>query len=1208
MKFVIAIFLLAHSYLLLGQANFIETSLGNPIYSIQSGRGVAVADFDNDGDDDFFVAANPSKLFRNDGQFVFTDVTASTGLNSNGQVAVWFDGDDDGWLDLFAASWTFTEFFKNNGNGTFTKLTGTGLNNDSAPQALLVGDMDGDGQLDIYCNNFRHQNQLFVNKGSFQFEDRAAISGATISNLAMGGVLTDFDKDSDLDIYLVFDGNNPNKLFKNNGLAKFQEIGTSLGLNFKGQGMGVDMADFNHDGKVDFYVTNLFDNALLLSQPSGVYVDKAKDLGVNDYGMTWGVTCLDYNNDSFSDIYINNEFGFSPYTNKLYKNNAGNGFEIVSATTALENKSGGYGCAASDFDSDGNQDIVLVNHGSGGIKVFKNNESTVGNWIEINLVGTTSNKFGVGARVEIASSGVMQFDEVTAGSGYASQNSSRMHFGIGAAVMVDEVTIVWPDGSNNTYENISSNSRYLAIQNEGLTSFQTNDFKTALARPSQLLIPPDTVEISIPLDEGFSTARLWNEAQLRVIRKDFGRPTVQARNLYYVSLAMYDAWAALDETAMTFFLGKTVGTFVCPFSGFNTTMEKEKARGEAISYAAFRVIQNKYGSSPGAAITMPEVRKLFAILGYEESFTSTDYSSGSPAALGNYIAAKIVEFGLVDGSNEALGFVNQYYAPLNTPMEPALPGAQTLSDPNHWQPLTLSKFIDQNGNEIGNTPPFLTPEWGNVVPFALKPWDREDLTRDGGNYKVYHNPGAPPQLDKINGTGQSSEYKWNFELVSAWSSHLDPGDSVKVDISPATIGNIQSYPTTLAEYHNFYDFENGGDNVTGHSINPKTNLPYQPQLVYRGDYTRVLAEFWADGPNSETPPGHWFTILNYVNEHPSFERKFAGQGVKMNDLEWNVKSYFALGGALHDVAITAWGIKGYYDYVRPVTAIRYLAGLGQSSDMTKPNFHPAGIELMPGLIEQVGIGDPLVGTNNEHLNKIKLYCWRGPKYIATLATDQAGVGWILAENWFPYQRPTFVTPPFAGYISGHSTYSSAAAEVLTLLTGDEFFPGGLGEFHAPKNQYLVFEEGPSQDITLQWARYKDASDQCSLSRIWGGIHPPADDIPGRHIGKIVGNDAFNLALEYFNGTYTGVEEVAAKELEIYPNPVARDQQVIIRSNENLNGSTIVLIDLMGRELKKTVIQESVFETDLDLSGEKEGLYLVQVQGMGGRVSRRVLVR
>jgi len=115
------------------------------------------------------------------------------------------------------------------------------------------------------------------------------------------------------------------------------------------------------------------------------------------------------------------------------------------------------------------------------------------------------------------------------------------------------------------------------------------------------------------------------------------------------------------------------------------------------------------------------------------------------------------------------------------------------------------------------------------------------------------------------------------------------------------------------------------------------------------------------------------------------------------------------------------------------------------------------------------------------------------------------------------QRPTFVTPPFAGYVSGHSTFSRAAAESLTLLTGDAFFPGGMGEFIAEKKDFLVFEKGPGVEIKLQWATYRDASDQTSLSRIWGGIHPPIDDIAGRLIGIEVGIDAFCHAEQLFNG-------------------------------------------------------------------------------------------
>ena len=340
---------------------------------------------------------------------------------------------------------------------------------------------------------------------------------------------------------------------------------------------------------------------------------------------------------------------------------------------------------------------------------------------------------------------------------------------------------------------------------------------------------------------------------------------------------------------------------------------------------------------------------------------------------------------------------------------------------------------------------------------------------------------------------------------------------VTTDISPASIGNVKSYPADFADYPAFFNTRAGGDPGEGHAANPATGEPYAPQVVPRGDYTRVLAEFWADGPDSETPPGHWFTILNEVHEHPALRRRFRGQGPELGLLEWDVKAYFALGGAMHDAAIAAWSAKGWYDYIRPISALRAMADRGQSSDPQGVSYHADGLPLMDGYIELVGTDDPLAGEDSEHVGKIKLYAWRGPEAIDDPAVDVAGVGWILAENWWPYQRPTFVTPPFAGYVSGHSTYSRAAAEVLTALTGDAYFPGGMSGFHISANEFLVFEDGPSVDMTLQWATYRDASDQCSLSRIWGGIHPPLDDIPGRLMGREVGLDAFALATEHFEG-------------------------------------------------------------------------------------------
>lgn len=603
--------------------------------------------------------------------------------------------------------------------------------------------------------------------------------------------------------------------------------------------------------------------------------------------------------------------------------------------------------------------------------------------------------------------------------------------------------------------------------------------------------------------ETHSVARRWAETLLQSIRKDRARPTVHARNLYHTSAAMWDAWAAFDAEADQVIHQEKM-----------SAKDIQAAREEAISYAACRILLHRFQNSVGAAISIPLINATMVDLGYDPQNTST--VGNTPSALGNRIAASVIAFGLADGSNEQNGFANQYYSNFNPPIFPELPGNPDMIDPNRWQPVAIDFFIDQSGNPVPlGSVTHLTPEWGILPGFGLSLDNATLHPRDGFDYPVHHDPGDPPYY---NGVGDEY-YRWGNELVVTWSSHLDPADGVMMDISPATLGN--SPLPGVNDWAQYYDRLNGSDWSQGHAINPATGLPYAPQVVPRGDYARILAEFWADGPDSETPPGHWFSILNYINDHPMFEKRFMGQGPVLDDLEWDVKAYLMIGGSMHDVAVTAWGCKGAYDYVRPISAIRYMADRGQSSDPNGPSYHPGGIRLIPDFIEVVTDESCAPGQRHEHLKgdvgKVAIKAWRGPVYISDPDKDVAGVDWILAENWWPYQRPTFVTPPFAGYVSGHSTFSRNASEMMTMLTGSNFFPGGMGEFHCPQNEYLHFEVGPSMDITLQWATYQDASDQTSLSRIWGGIHPPADDLPGRHMGFAVAQDAFRMGLRYFNG-------------------------------------------------------------------------------------------
>jgi hypothetical protein len=325
-----------------------------------------------------------------------------------------------------------------------------------------------------------------------------------------------------------------------------------------------------------------------------------------------------------------------------------------------------------------------------------------------------------------------------------------------------------------------------------------------------------------------------------------------------------------------------------------------------------------------------------------------------------------------------------------------------------------------------------------------------------------------------------------------------------LDISPASWGNN---PLGTNDGH-------------GYSMNPVTGQPYAPQLVKRADFTRVLAEFWADGPDSETPPGHWNTIANYVSDQPSTVKRIGGAGPVVSDLEWDVKTYLALNGAVHDAAIACWGVKRKYDSVRPISQIRYMAGLGQSSDPQGPSYDPGGLPLVPGLIEVITIESSAAGERHEALadfvGEIAIRAWPGEPADPT--TQFSGARWIRAKTWVAYQRKTFVTPPFASYFSGHSTYSRAAAEVLSRLTGSPYFPGGLGEFVAPADSFLKFERGPTTNVILQWATYYDAADQAGLSRLFGGIHPRVDDFTGRIVGAQVGLGAWDRATTYFDGT------------------------------------------------------------------------------------------
>jgi hypothetical protein len=573
--------------------------------------------------------------------------------------------------------------------------------------------------------------------------------------------------------------------------------------------------------------------------------------------------------------------------------------------------------------------------------------------------------------------------------------------------------------------------------------------------------PPATCPMAQidPVPTG-SIARRWNEQNLWAIRRDIPRPGVHARNLFHVSAAMWDAWASFDTTAD--------GVF---FTERNTASDVAAARDEAISYAAFNVLLHRYEHQTGGAVSAACFRAFMTQLGYDPTNTTT--TGTTPAAIGNRVAAAVIAATMNDGANEANNYADTtMWTSTNPPLVIDTPGTM-LPDPSHWQPLNLAVAETQNGIIVASgVQTYIGAQWGEVTPFAM--------TRPGPGM-LYHDPGTPPSF----GNAQMAS---DIVDVLHRGASLDATDGQTIDISPGAYGN-----NTL-----------GMDDGHGHATNPVTGMPYAPNVVPRGDFGRVLAEFWADGPRSETPPGHWFVLGNTMSDSPMCTHQLEGTGAALDRLSWDVHMYLALGGAVHDAAITAWGIKRVDTAVRPISLVRYMGGLGQSSDMAMPHYDPNGLPLVPGEIELVTAESSAQGQRHEHLRRyigqVVVHAWRGEP--GDRAHEVGGVGWIRAIDWLPYQRRTFVTPAFPGFISGHSTFSRSAAEVLTAFTGSPNFPGGLGEFVASPG-YLTFEQGPSTEVRLQWATYYDAADQAGQSRIFGGIHTRPDDYVGRRHGTAV---------------------------------------------------------------------------------------------------------
>ena len=434
------------------------------------GMGVAVGDYDNDGDPDFVVTGYArSTLFRNDGKGSFEDVTQSAGVSNQGKwgtSAAWFDYDNDGLLDLVIVN--YLEW--------------------SPERNAHCGERRPGYR--SYCHPNRYMGQdptLFRNRGDGGFEDVTESAGlAGQAGNGLGVVCFDYDRDGWMDIFVANDSM-PNFLFRNIEGREFEEVafvaGVALGENGEAEaGMGVDAADYDGDGWPDLYMTHLdfeFDR-LYRNQRDGTFVDATFEdgIGYKTFEVSgFGTRFVDYDNDGWRDLFVANGHvldnielfheGTRYEEEKLVFRNIDGKFEGVGERLgeAIARPRVSRAAAFADYDNDGDTDVLVANNGQEP-QLLRNDGGNQHNWLEVQLVGQVSNRDGVGARVTVTAGGIAQVAERTGGGSYQAAHDPRLHFGLAGQDRIEGIEIAWPSGRIDRIDGILPNQIFVVTEGE----------------------------------------------------------------------------------------------------------------------------------------------------------------------------------------------------------------------------------------------------------------------------------------------------------------------------------------------------------------------------------------------------------------------------------------------------------------------------------------------------------------------------------------------------------------------------------------------------------------------------------------------------------------------------------------------------------------------------------------------------------------------
>lgn len=452
------------------------------------GEGVGIFDFDEDGWEDIFIAdfGGRNLLYRNLGNMTFEEVGAAAGIDSTGRtrLAVAADFDNDGHTDLFLGCHEdASRLFRNNGDGTFSDVTGqSGINSTSNSRGGGWFDYDRDGWLDAYVGNLTTANMLCRNNGDNTFTeiaDSVNAQGPLPYHLVMGVAYFDYDRDGDDDIFMAQDGGLGNVLLARESSGMFSDVSQGAGINPAGQGMGVAIGDYNRDRFFDVNITNLDEHTLFRNNGDGTFenVTTAAGVGGSSGNMGWGTFFFDADNDGWLDIYNNHQTGFGNIPNTFFHNLGDGTFEDLSSVSGLQCWNDGIGSAYADLDNDGDLDMVLSGYPApaGNLKLFRNDSDEPHNWVQLTLRSAGTNLQALGSIVELYTSAGVQTSMVAGGSGYVSQNTLRQHFGLGTGSTIDSVVVYWPNGSRERFDNLSVNTHQEILQGTGTTGIREPD-------------------------------------------------------------------------------------------------------------------------------------------------------------------------------------------------------------------------------------------------------------------------------------------------------------------------------------------------------------------------------------------------------------------------------------------------------------------------------------------------------------------------------------------------------------------------------------------------------------------------------------------------------------------------------------------------------------------------------------------------------------